>query len=99
MLSNVLYLNPIQRLTLLKASLVTQHIQQIAPIAVVFHLLGQAFDLLGADEPLPEGDFLDAGNLQSLTLFDGLDEGGRLHKALVGAGVQPSDAPAEFFHR
>ena len=40
-------------------------------------------------------DLLQAGDLETLPLLDGLDEVGRLEEGLGRAGVQPSGAAAE----
>ena len=45
-----------------------------------------------ADPVLHPSDFLEASDLETLALLDGLDELGRFDEAAVGAGVEPGDA-------
>src|SRR5262249_38473323 len=50
-----------------------------------------------ADVAHPEGNLLDAGNLQALPALDYLDEGGCVLQRLVGPGIEPGEAAAEHF--
>ena len=62
------------------------------PVAVLGERLGERFELHRRDPALAEGDFLGAGDLQSLALLDGGDELPGFEQAVVGAGVEPGVA-------
>ena len=49
----------------------------------------------GVDPALLVGDFLDARDLQTLPVLDGLHEIGRLQQRIVRARVQPGRAAAQ----
>ncbi len=51
------------------------------------------------DETLAEGDLFDAGDLEALPGFDGLNEVGRLNQRIVGAGIKPGKTAAKTLHR
>ena len=59
------------------------------PVAVLRQRLGKRFELFGLDPSLAEGDFLGAGDLQSLALLDGGDELAGFEQTVVGAGIEP----------
>ena len=67
---------------------------QVAPV-VVGQFLGELLDLSGGDESHPEGDFLDAGDLQALSGLDGLDVVRGLDQRFDGTGIEPGESPAE----
>jgi len=72
--------------------------QQGLKIAGVRRLAKEAYagpQLIGRDPTLAEGNLLQAGNLQALTVFDDVDELGGLDQGVVRARVQPGRAAAE----
>jgi hypothetical protein len=51
-------------------------------------------ELVGADPPVVEGDFLGASDFEALELFECGNELPGLEQAVVGAGVEPGVATA-----
>src|SRR5205809_6472247 len=81
------------RVTIVMSAFRADQIQKILAV-IVLHRECQGFQLPAIDKALMVGDFFDAGDLQSLALFDGLHVVGGLHQRFVGAGVQPGEAAA-----
>src|SRR3954452_3951280 len=69
-------------------------VRQVATV-VIGQTLGELFDLRGGDEPHPERHLLDAGDLQTLTGFDGRDVVCGLDQRLDGAGIEPGESSTE----
>jgi len=59
---------------------------------------GQRAELVGSDIAFVVGDFFEAGDLQTLTVFDCGDKIAGLKQALMGARIEPGNAPAQHFH-
>jgi len=59
-------------------------------VAILGQRSSQFFQLLGTDETLAIGDLLRAGNLETLTVFNGFDEVASFYQTLVGARIQPA---------
>ena len=57
--------------------------------------LNGLFKLLNIEPSIAEGDFLQAGDFESLVVFDGADELGSFEQGFVGAGVELGVAAAE----
>src|SRR5262249_56347205 len=72
-----------------------QQAEQVLAVAGLLHPHRRTPDLVGTDVPHAQRDLLEAGHLQSLTFFHGLDEAPRLRQRLVRAGVEPRHAAAE----
>src|SRR4051812_7628690 len=60
-----------------------RQLKEVSPIAGLGHLLAPAADLARRQPALPPGDFLQAGDLEPLTLFERLDEMRRFEQAVV----------------
>src|SRR5918993_4092311 len=71
---------------------------QVIGIAAAPQAGGAAQHAVLVDEVEAEGDLLRAGDLDALTVLDGAHEGGGLVQAVVRAGVEPREAPAEPLH-
>src|SRR5437870_9866610 len=69
--------------------------QQVLPVGVVLHRLGDAHDVVRRDVAHAVRDLLDAGDHESLALLDRLDERRGLQERLVSARVEPRDPAAE----
>ena len=69
--------------------------EQVLPILVLQHRLGDLSELLRGDPAVAAGDLLQAGDLEALALLDGLDVDRGVGKGVVGAGVEPGEAAAE----
>lgn len=77
--------------------LVGQQFVQVASIAVLGHGSGEGVQGVVVAPGLAPGDFLGAGDLEALAVFDGLDELAGFQQAVVGAGVEPGIAAAQVF--
>jgi len=75
-----------------------RELKQVLPVLVLRHRLGNLAQALRGDPAVAEGDALEAGDLEAGALLDDLHEGGGFGKAVVGAGVEPSEAAAEGLH-
>ena len=69
-----------------------RNLQQILPIAVLHHGLGQFDKLLSSNPPFLEGNLLETRHLQALTLLNDLDKGRGLGQRVVRARVEPGKA-------
>src|SRR5690349_19292113 len=71
---------------------------QILTVARLLERLGQGEHLFLREPALVEGDLFGTRHLETLAMFDGLDEGRGLHQRVVRAGVEPGYAAAEDLH-
>src|SRR5437870_4693885 len=69
--------------------------QQVLPVGIVLHRLGDAHDVVRRDVAHAVRDLLDAGDHESLALLDRLDERRGLQERLVSPRVEPRDPAAE----
>jgi hypothetical protein len=75
-----------------------EHFPQIIPVIALPRLLHQFFKLSSIDEFLRQRDFFNARNLQSLTLFQRLNELRTAQQRIVSPGIKPRDAPPHRLH-
>jgi len=68
---------------------------EVGGVGALAHAVRFGLKLADADPALPPGDLFDAGDLEPLPLFDGLDELAGFHEAAVGARIEPGDAAAQ----
>src|ERR1700753_951521 len=62
---------------------------EIIAVSAFLQRFGQNHHLVPIDEAEPEGDFLEARDLHTLPLFQGLNETGGLDQRFEGPGVEP----------
>lgn len=65
---------------------------------VVGKFLSKEFHLRGCDKPHPEGNLLNAGDLEALSGLDGLHVVGSLDQGFDRTGVEPGESSAEDFN-
>ena len=75
-----------------------QHVLQILTVLVLLKDFINFQHILAADPAIQICDFLQAGNLAMLMLFNGFHKIRRIHKALMGAGVQPCESLTQQLH-
>ena len=76
-----------------------QNLAQIVSVAAFFHCRGEVLHLPSVDPLLPVGYLFGTGDLQPLSMLDGLDELAGFDQALLGAGVQPGVPPPHALNR
>ena len=72
--------------------IVIQEIQQVLSVTAVLQRGGELLQSGGIDISHAVGNLLDTGDLESLALFDRLDESRRLQQGFMRAGIQPGGA-------
>ena len=73
-------------------------LEQVFTISVLAQGLSHPLQVGTLDPTIAPRDFLDAGDLEALSLLNGFDEVRSLLKRGVRTRIEPSDASAEFFY-
>lgn len=73
-------------------------IDQVFPVLILGQRLRQSQQIFRGDVAFIVGDFLDAGDLEPLAVFNRGDEVARLEKAFMGARIEPGHAPTQKLH-
>src|SRR5436190_23806198 len=69
--------------------------QQILSVAALGRTLRKLVELIDADVAQPQGNFLNAGDSETLSFLENLHEMAGFHQCFVGPGVEPGKATAE----